>query len=53
MADIRFKNTTLYKKEDLLSQEIFGIEYFNWLDYFEQRHLVHKFDLDEDIQTKY
>jgi len=35
-----------YKKEDLLSQKIFGIEYFNWLSYHEQAHLIRKYNLD-------
>ncbi len=42
-----------YKEQDLLSQKIFGIEYFNWLNSWEQSHLIRKFNLDEDIQTKF
>jgi hypothetical protein len=35
-----------YKKEDLLSQEIFGIEYFTWLTGWEQFHLINEYKLD-------
>jgi hypothetical protein len=43
---------TKYKKEDLLTQKIFGIEYFNWLDFWEQFHLLQKYQLDKKIITK-
>lgn len=49
--DSRFTNSN-YKEQDLLSQKIFGIEYFNWLSSWEQFHLVVKFNLDESIRTK-
>ena len=45
-----FKNKNTYKKEDLLSQQIFGIEYFSWLDFWEQFHLIQKYKL-EDVKT--
>jgi hypothetical protein len=41
-----------YKKEDLLSQEIFGCEYFNWLSSWEQFHLINKYKLEDVKQTK-
>ena len=44
-TDERFKKDN-YKKEDLLSQKIFGIEYFNWLTGWEQSHLISKYDLE-------
>ena len=40
------------KKEDLLAQKIFGIKYFGWLDFWEQFHLVNKYNLDKSIITK-
>ena len=49
--DDRFKNTN-YKQQDLYSQELFGIEYFNWLSSWEQFHIVQKYKLDESIRTK-
>jgi hypothetical protein len=41
-----------YQQKDLYAQEIFGIEYFNWLDFWEQFHIVQKYDLDRNIITK-
>ena len=48
----KFKNKSTYKKEDLLSQKIFGIEYFNWLDFWEQFHLIQKYKLVDVKTTK-
>ena len=42
-----------YKEQDLLSQKIFGTEYFNWLDSWEQFHLIQKYKLDENMRTKF
>lgn len=42
-----------YQEQDLLSQRIFGIEYFNWLDSWEQFHLIQKYKLNENIRTKF
>lgn len=42
-----------YQQQDLLSQKIFGIEYFNWLDSWEQFHLIQKYKLNENIRTKF
>jgi hypothetical protein len=57
IEDDQFKNDpwkggSEYKEEDLLAQKIFGIKYFNWLDAWEQSHLVHKYNLDRSIITK-
>ena len=51
MNKLSFKNTN-YKQQDLYSQELFGIEYFNWLSSWEQFHIVQKYKLDESIRTK-
>jgi hypothetical protein len=48
----KFKNKSTYKKEDLLTQVIFGIEYFNWLDFWEQFHLIQKYKLEGVKTTK-
>ena len=50
-TDKRFTKSN-YKIQDLHSQKIFGIEYFNWLTSWEQFHIVQKFNLDESIRTK-
>ena len=42
-----------YKEQDLLSQKIFGTEYFNWLDSWEKFHLIQKYKLDENMRTKF
>jgi hypothetical protein len=47
-----WKGGSEYKEEDLLAQKIFGIKYFNWLDAWEQSHLVNKYNLDDKIITK-
>ncbi len=41
-----------YKEEDLISQKIFGIEYFTWLDFWEQHHIVTKYKLENVKITK-
>jgi len=41
-----------YEQKDLYAQELFGIEYFNWLDFWEQFHIVQKYKLDRSIITK-
>jgi hypothetical protein len=41
-----------YEQKDLYAQELFGIEYFNWLDFWEQFHIVQKYKLDKSIITK-
>jgi hypothetical protein len=35
----------VYSKADLLSQEIFAIEFFSWLNNWEQLHLIQKYNL--------
>jgi hypothetical protein len=35
-----------YKKQDKLAQKIFGIEYFTWLAFWEQFHIIQKYKLD-------
>lgn len=57
IEDNKFKNDPWkdepkYKQEDLLAQKIFGIKYFGWLDFWEQFHLVNKYNLDKNIITK-
>jgi hypothetical protein len=41
-----------YEQKDLYAQELFGTEYFNWLDFWEQFHIVQKYELDKSIITK-
>jgi hypothetical protein len=41
-----------YEQKDLYAQELFGTEYFNWLDFWEQFHIVQKYKLDRSIITK-
>jgi hypothetical protein len=41
-----------YEQKDLYAQELFGTEYFNWLDFWEQFHIVQKYKLDKSIITK-
>jgi hypothetical protein len=41
-----------YEQKDLYAQELFGIEYFNWLEFWEQFHIVQKYKLDRSIITK-
>jgi hypothetical protein len=41
-----------YEQKDLYAQELFGIEYFSWLDFWEQFHIVQKYKLDRSIITK-
>ena len=41
-----------YKKQDYLSQKLFGTEFFNWLSFWEQFHICQKFDLDRNLITK-
>jgi hypothetical protein len=41
-----------HKEEDILAQEIFGIKYFSWLDFWEQHHIVVKNNLDDKLITK-
>jgi hypothetical protein len=41
-----------YEQKDLYAQELFGTEYFNWLDFWEQFHIVQKYELDRSIITK-
>lgn len=40
------------KKEDFLAEEIFGINFFNWLTFWEQHHLIQKFKLKNVKITK-
>lgn len=44
-SEFNFIGKPPYKKEDLISQEIFGIEYFNWLSDWEQFHINQKYKL--------
>lgn len=41
-----------YTQQDLYAQELFGIELFSWLDFWEQFHIVQKYKLDRSIITK-
>jgi hypothetical protein len=41
-----------YKEEDLLAQKIFGCEFFNWLSFWEQFHIVQKYNFNDSIITK-
>lgn len=40
---------TEYSKADKICQEVFGVEFFNWLSFWERCHLntKHKLNLDE------
>ena len=40
------------KPEDFLAKEIFGVDFFNWLTFWEQHHLIHKFKLNNVKITK-
>jgi hypothetical protein len=52
MSDLLKNVESLIQQKDLYAQKIFGIEYFNWLDFWEQFHIVQKYDLDKNIITK-
>jgi len=41
-----------YQPQDVYAQQLFGVEYFNWLDFWEQHHIVIKYNLDKKIITK-
>lgn len=47
-----FKSTTKpigfteYSKEDKICQEVFGVEFFNWLSFWERYHLNTKYKLN-------
>jgi len=35
-----------YSKEDKICQKVFGIEFFNWLSFWERYHLNRKYKLN-------
>jgi hypothetical protein len=51
MKKIETPQVSIYKKQDLLAQKIFGTMYFTWLDSWEQFHLIQKYNLDKNLQT--
>jgi hypothetical protein len=48
-SEFNFIGKPKYKKQDLLSQEIFGCEYFNWLSFWEKSHINQKYKLNLNI----
>ena len=48
-SDFNFANKPKYKRQDLLAQEIFAIEFFNWLSFWEKSHINQKYKLNLNI----
>lgn len=48
-SEFNFLNKPKYKRQDLLSQEIFAVEFFNWLPFWERHHINQKYKLNLNI----